>query len=60
VRHYICTNYLISVGKNNRHGHPNKEVLNTLDKSKIHSTDQDGSIMFKIKNNKLKIDTCSS
>ena len=50
---------VISVGKNNRYGHPNKEVLNTLDKSKIYRTDQDGSIMFKIKNNKLKIKTCS-
>ncbi len=50
---------LISVGKNNRYGHPNKEVLNNLDNSKIYRTDQDGSIMFKIKNNKLKIETCS-
>jgi competence protein ComEC len=50
---------IISVGKNNRYGHPNKEVLNTLDKSKIYRTDQDGSIIFKIKNNKLKIETYS-
>ena len=50
---------IISVGKNNRYGHPNKEVLNNLNKSKIYRTDQDGSIMFKIKNNKLKIDTYS-
>ena len=50
---------IISVGKNNRYGHPNKEVLNNLDNSKIYRTDQDGSIMFKIKNNKLKIKTCS-
>ena len=50
---------IISVGKNNRYGHPNKEVLNTLENSKIYRTDQDGSIMFKIKNNKLKIETCS-
>ena len=50
---------IISVGKNNRYGHPNKEVLNTLEKSKIYRTDIDGSIMFKIKNNKLKIETCS-
>ena len=52
-------NALISVGKNNRYGHPNKEVLNNLNNSKIYRTDQDGSIMFKIKNNKLKIETCS-
>ena len=50
---------IISVGKNNRYGHPNKEVLDNLEKSKIYRTDQDGSIMFKIKNNKLKIESCS-
>jgi len=49
---------VISVGKYNRYGHPNKEVLDNLNKSKIYRTDQDGSIMFKIKNNKLKIETC--
>ena len=50
---------IISVGKNNRYGHPNKEVLNNLKNSKIYRTDQDGSIMFKIKNNKLKMETCT-
>jgi competence protein ComEC len=50
---------VISVGRNNRYGHPNKEVLDNLKNSKIYRTDQDGSIMFKIKNNKLKIETCS-
>ena len=50
---------VISVGKNNRYGHPNKEVLNNLKDSKIYRTDQDGSIMFKIKNNKLKAETCN-
>ena len=50
---------IISVGKNNRYGHPNKEVLNNLSDSKIYRTDQNGSVMFKIKNNKLKIETCS-
>ena len=50
---------IISVGKNNRYGHPNKEVLKILENSKIYRTDQDGSIMFKIKNNKLQIETCS-
>ena len=49
---------IISVGKNNRYGHPNKEVLNNLEDSKIYRTDLDGSIMFKI-NNKLNIETCS-
>ena len=50
---------IISVGKNNRYGHPNKEVLENLKDSKIYRTDQDGSIMFKIKNNKFKIETYS-
>ena len=50
---------LISVGKNNRYGHPNKEVIDNLKNSKIYRTDQDGSIVFKIKNNKLKIGTCT-
>ncbi len=49
---------IISVGKKNRYGHPNKEVLDNLKNSKIYRTDQDGSIMFKIKNNKLKIEKC--
>ena len=56
----INTKYsIISVGKNNRYGHPNKEVLNNLSDSKIYRTDQDGSIMFKIKKNKLRIETYS-
>ena len=50
---------LISVGENNFYGHPSKEVLDTLSNSKIYRTDIDGSVMFKIKNNKLKIKTCS-
>ena len=56
----INPNYsIISVGKNNRYGHPNKEVLNNLSNSKIYRTDQDGSIMFKIKKDKLRIETYS-
>ena len=50
---------IISVGKNNRYGHPNKEVLENLENSKIYRTDEDGSILFTIKNNKIKIETCS-
>ena len=50
---------VISVGKNNRYVHPNKKVLNNLDGSRIYRTDQDGSIMFKIKKNKLRIETYS-
>ena len=49
---------IISVGKNNRYGHPNKEVLASLKESKIYRTDEDGSIMFKINNNKLQTETC--
>ena len=56
----VNPNYsIISVGKKNRYGHPNKEVLETLKDTKIYRTDIDGSIMFKIKNNMLKIETCS-
>lgn len=50
---------IISVGKNNRYGHPNKEVLKNLKNSQIYRTDEDGSIMVKIKNNELKIETYS-
>ena len=56
---YICIEYSIPVGKNNRYDHPNIEVLNNLSKSNVYRTDQDESIMFKIKNNKLEIETCS-
>jgi beta-lactamase superfamily II metal-dependent hydrolase len=35
------------------------KVLDNLNNSKIYRTDEDGSIMFKIKNNKLKIEACS-
>ena len=49
---------IISVGKNNRYGHPNDSVLENLVDSQIYRTDLDGSIMFKIENNKLKINTC--
>ena len=49
---------IISVGKNNRYGHPNKDVLDNLEDSKIYRTDQDRSIIFKMKNNKLKIEKC--
>ena len=49
---------VISVAKNNRYGHPNKEALENLKDSKIYRTDQEGSVIFMIKNNKLKIETC--
>ena len=46
---------LISVGQNN-YGHPSEEVLDNLKESKIYRTDKQGSIMFKIEKNKLKIE----
>lgn len=56
----INPNYsIISVGKNNRYGHPNDSVLENLEDSKIYRTDQNGSIMFKIKKSKLEIETCA-
>ena len=48
---------IISVGKNNRYGHPNKEVLDNINKTKILRTDIDGTIEFIIKKNKLNIKT---
>jgi competence protein ComEC len=39
---------VISVGKNNRYGHPNKEVLNNLYNSIVYRTDEYGSIIYKI------------
>ena len=48
---------LISVGKNNRYGHPNKEVLDNLKNTKIYRTDIGGTIIVKIKNKKLTITT---
>ena len=47
------------LNSDNSYGHPNKEVLSTLEYSKIYRTDIDGSIVVKIKNNKFKIETCS-
>ena len=50
---------IISVGKNNRYGHPNDSVLDNLEDSQIYRTDWDGSIMFKVNKDKLKIETCT-
>ena len=51
---------LISVGKNNRYGHPKEEVLNNLEQSKIYRTDLNGSIQTKLNKNGYKIRTCNS
>ena len=47
---------IISVGKNNKYGHPEKIVLDNLKESKIYRTDKDGSIKINF-NNKLKLQT---
>ena len=49
---------VISVGRKNRYGHPNKEILDNLKYSKIYRTDYDGSIMFKVEKNRMNIETC--
>ena len=55
----INPNYsVISVGKNNRYGHPKESVLNILSNSKIYRTDLDGSIEIKLNKNGYKIRTC--
>lgn len=51
---------IISVGKNNRYGHPKNEVLNNLKNSKIYRTDLNGSIKIKINKEKLLIKTFPS
>lgn len=53
---YINPKYsIISVGKNNLFGHPNKEVLKILEQSEIFRTDINGSIEFKITKENLLI-----
>ena len=49
---------IISVGENNRYGHPNNEALKNLANSKIYRTDLDGSIEIKLNKNSYKIRTC--
>lgn len=49
---------VISVGKNNLYGHPHSSVLEGLKNSKIYRTDNDGSVIFKIKNKEMNIKTC--
>ncbi len=51
---------LISVGENNRYGHPKKSVLNTLSNSEIYRTDLDGNIEIEFNNKEYNIRTCSS
>ena len=39
---------VISVGKNNKYGHPSRETLENIKKTKVYRTDKDGSIIFKL------------
>ena len=48
---------LISVGKNNKYGHPKQVVLNILKNTKIYRTDLDGSIEIRLNSNGYKIIT---
>lgn len=48
---------MVPVGNNNKYGHPNKETLDNLYRSKIYRTDEDGSIMFSLQN-ELRIEMC--
>ena len=56
---YVKPKYsVISVGLNNKYGHPNKEVLERLSKySEIYKTSICGNITFNIINDKLNIST---
>lgn len=49
----------ISCGKDNMYGHPHKEVLASFEYygTKIYRTDNDGDIIFNIKNGKITVDT---
>ena len=51
---------LISVGKNNRYGHPKESVIDILDDAcNIYRTDLNASVEIKLKNNDYKIKTIS-
>lgn len=48
---------IISVGKNNRYGHPKQSVLDTLESSKIYRTDLECTIEIKLNKKGYKINT---
>lgn len=50
---------IVSVGKNNKFGHPNIETLDTLKNSKILRTDEVGTIKITLNKNKSLIETFS-
>lgn len=51
---------LISVGENNRYGHPKETVLDTLNECKIYRTDNDGTIEIILKRNHYNVKTYDS
>lgn len=53
-------NSIISVGKNNRYGHPTAKVIENLKNTDIYRTDKDGTIKIEIKKGKAKIKTYGS
>ncbi len=46
---------VISVGRNNKYGHPHEEVLENLKNSKVLRTDLKGTICIKLNKNKIKL-----
>lgn len=50
---------LISVGKNNKYGHPKETVLDILRNSIIYRTDLDGTVEIKLNKKGYSITTCS-
>ena len=59
--HTIQPKYtLVSVGKNNKYGHPKESVLKKLKNSKIYRTDLDGSVEIILNKNGFKLKTYSS
>ena len=57
ISHITPKNCLISVGKNNRYGHPKESVLDILKGCNIYRTDLNGSIKIKLNKNEYKIST---
>ena len=51
---FLCSNYLIPAVK---YGHPNKEIIDNLNDSKIYRTDKDGEIVVIVnEKSNIKID----
>ena len=50
---------IISVGENNKYGHPKESVLNNLKNSYIYRTDIEGTTEIKINKKEYRIKTCS-